>query len=284
MGGDGRARPDVMRGLVSLVGAGPGDPDLLTCRAARRLAAADLVLHDGLVTPEVLALAPLAERVLVSRRPGNKLLASVAAVTQVMIDAARSGRRVVRLKAGDAFVLGRGGEEALALAEAGVPFEIVPGLTSAVAAPAAAAIPVTHRGVASAFVVVSGHSQEAYSSVLEHLPPHVATLVVLMGFAERGRIAEFLIDHGWPPETPAAIVTNASQDAQGIWTGVLCEVGQALTDASPEDAHAIIVGDVVLVGTAIARGLWTPSEGARSGYVDERGSEDAGTGPAVICA
>src|SRR5262249_36105570 len=121
-------------GRVSLVGAGPGDPDLLTCRAARRLADADLVLYDGLVPVDVLALAEGAECVCVSRRPGSKAV-DQQAVNHLMIDAARAGRRVVRLKAGDPFVLGRGGEEALALVEAGVPVEIVPGLTSAVVAP-----------------------------------------------------------------------------------------------------------------------------------------------------
>jgi uroporphyrin-III C-methyltransferase/precorrin-2 dehydrogenase/sirohydrochlorin ferrochelatase len=200
-----------------------------------------------------------------------------------MIDAARAGRRVVRLKAGDPFVLGRGGEEALALAEAGVPFEIVPGLTSAVGAPAIAGIPVTHRGVASGFLVVSGHAREAYGPILESLTPHLVTVVVLMGFAERGHISGFLIEHGWPPATPVAIITNASQDGQGTWAGTLLDVGAAFPGASPEDAHAIVIGDVVTVGAAIARGLLTPSA-ARSSYVDERGSEDVGSSAAVVCA
>lgn len=281
-------------GLVSFVGAGPGAADLLTCRAALRLAAADLVLHDGLVTADVLALAPAAERLLVSRRPSAKLptcpgdvdrsgAPSVPTVARIMIEAARAGRRVVRLKAGDPFVLGRGGEEALAIAEAGVPFEIVPGLTSAVGAPAVAGIPVTHRGVASGFVVVSGHAPEAYGPILECLTPHLATVVVLMGFAGRAHISAFLIDHGWPADTPVAIITNASQDGQGTWTGTLLDVGAALPGASPEDAHAIVIGEVVAVGAAIARGLLTPSE-ARSSYVDERGSEDVGSSAAVVCA
>jgi uroporphyrin-III C-methyltransferase/precorrin-2 dehydrogenase/sirohydrochlorin ferrochelatase len=288
-----RAATRQQLGLVSFVGAGPGAADLLTCRAARRLAEADLVLHDGLVTAEVLALAPAAERLLVSRRPSAKLAGpgeaertgtpSVATVARIMIEAARAGRRVVRLKAGDPFVLGRGGEEALALAKSGVPFEIVPGLTSAVGAPAVAGIPVTHRGVASGFVVVSGHSPEAYGPILECLTPHLATVVVLMGFAERAHIGAFLIEHGWPPDTPVAIITNASQEGQGTWTGALLDVGAALSGASPEDAHAIVIGDVVAVGAAIARGLLTPSE-ARSSYVNERGSEDVGSSPAVVCA
>ena len=282
MGADGHVAHAGTLGLVSLVGAGPGDPDLLTCRAARRLAEADLVLHDGLVTDEVLSLAPTAERVLVSRRPGAKFVTQ-AVVTQLMIDAARGGRRVVRLKAGDPFVLGRGGEEALALAEARVPFEIVPGLTSAVVAPAVAGIPVTHRGVASGFVVVSGHSAEAYAPILENVPSSGVTLVILMGFAERGRIAGFLIGRGWPADMQVAIVTNASQDGQHIWMGTLGGVGQALVGASSEDAHAIVVGEVVSVGAVIARGLCAPSE-SRSNHVSEPGSEDVGPSPTVVCA
>ena len=273
----GSKEPVVRLGLVSLVGAGPGDPELLTCRAARRLAEADLVLHDGLVTEEVLALAVTAERVGVSRRPGAKVVEQ-AVVTQLMIDSARAGRRVVRLKAGDPFVLGRGGEEALALAEAGVPFEIVPGLTSAVVAPAVAGIPVTHRGVASAFVVVSGHSEDAYAPILERLPAGTLTVVVLMGFAERGRIAHVMMEHGWPGDTPAAVVANASQDHQRIWTGPLAAMGEALAGAPAGDAHTIIVGEVVTVGAVIARGL--SRSASRSEY--EPGSEDAGPGPAVI--
>jgi uroporphyrin-III C-methyltransferase/precorrin-2 dehydrogenase/sirohydrochlorin ferrochelatase len=254
-------RQRLTTGFVSLVGAGPGDPELLTCRAARRLADAELVLHDGLVTDDVLNLALTAECILVSRRPGAKLV-DQAMVTRLMVEAARSGRRVVRLKAGDPFVLGRGGEEALALAEAGVPFEIVPGLTAAAAAPAVAGIPVTHRGVASAFVVVSGHSAEAYAPILQTLPIGGLTIVVLMGFGERERIARLLIDRGWPGNTSAAIVTNATQAAQGIWTGPLEAVGQALVGASREDAHTIVVGEVVSVGAVIARGLQSSAETA----------------------
>jgi uroporphyrin-III C-methyltransferase len=252
---------------------------LLTCRAARRLAEADLVLHDGLVTDEVLNLALTAERVLVSRRPGAKLV-DQAAVTRLMIEGARSGRRVVRLKAGDPFVLGRGGEEALALIDARVPFEVVPGVSAAFAAPAAAGIPVTHRGVASAFVVVSGHAAEAYRPVLASLPSSGVTVIVLMGFAERARIAECLVGAGWPPGMTAAVISNASQASQVIWTGSLDGLGGALAAATPHDAHTIVVGEVVSVGAVIARGLST-SESRRA---HASGSEDVGPRPTVICA
>jgi uroporphyrin-III C-methyltransferase/precorrin-2 dehydrogenase/sirohydrochlorin ferrochelatase len=272
------APDDGRQGLVSLVGSGPGDPDLLTCRAARRLSEADLVLHDGLVTEPVLRLAPRAQRMCVSRRPGAKLVEQ-SVVTAWMIEASRAGRRVVRLKAGDPFVLGRGGEEALALAEAHVPFEIVPGVSAAVAAPAVAGIPVTHRGIASGFLVVSGHSADAYGPVLEAVPPGTLTLVVLMGFAERGRIAGLLIDRGWSAQTPSAVVTNATQEHQAVWTGPLEAVGQAQVAAAPEDAHTIVVGEVVSVGVVIGGALWSSSSRSRHAS----GSEDTGPCQTLVC-
>ncbi len=159
-----------MSGFVSLVGAGPGDPDLLTVRAARTLAQADIVFYDALVSPEILALAPRAQRFSVGKRCGRAAMRQET-IHALLIRAARRGKRVVRLKGGDPFVFGRGGEEALALAAAGVPFEVVPGISSAVARPALAGIPVTHRGLASAFVVVSGHAESACRPVLEGLAP-----------------------------------------------------------------------------------------------------------------
>ena len=147
-----------MSGLVSLVGAGPGDPELLTRRAARRLAEADLVLYDALVDPAVLELAGKAQRFYVGKRAGRHHVTQEQ-IHRILIRAAQRGQRVVRLKGGDPFVFGRGGEEALALAEAGIAFEVVPGISSSVAAPALAGIPVTHRGMSTGFVVVSGHGR-----------------------------------------------------------------------------------------------------------------------------
>ena len=145
-----------------------------------RLAEADLVLYDALVDPEALALAPRAQRIFVGKRAGRPPV-SQEFIIRLLVRAARRGRRVVRLKGGDPFVFGRGGEEALALPAAGVPFEVVPGVSSAIAAPALAGIPVTHRGIATGFVVVSGHAEEAYRPMLESARPNSATLVVLMG-------------------------------------------------------------------------------------------------------
>ncbi len=154
-------KPQTERGFVSLVGAGPGDPDLLTRKAADRLTDADLVLYDALVDPATLALAPTAQRVYVGKRAGRPQVRQEF-IHWLMIRAARAGKKVVRLKGGDPFVFGRGGEEGLALAAAGISFEVVPGVSSAIAAAALAGIPVTHRGLSSGFVVVSGHAEDAY--------------------------------------------------------------------------------------------------------------------------
>src|ERR671929_1335514 len=164
-------------GFVSLVGAGPGDPELLTLRAVARLREADLVLYDALAGREALHLAPHARWFYVGKRARRRSIAQES-IERLMIQAARRGERVVRLKCGDPFVLGRGGEEALALARAGVAYEVVPGVSSAIAAPALAGIPVTHRGLASGFAVLSGHSPEAYEPALSTLAPGSLTLVV----------------------------------------------------------------------------------------------------------
>jgi uroporphyrin-III C-methyltransferase len=152
--------------VVSLVGAGPGDPDLVTRRALQRLEAADVVFHDGLVPPAVLSLASSAELVSVARRAGPAKRLSQADVTRLLIRAASRGRRVVRLKSGDPFIFGRGGEELDALRRAGITAEVVPGVSSATAAASIAEIPLTYRDVSSAFVVVSGHDRRAFEPAL----------------------------------------------------------------------------------------------------------------------
>jgi len=231
-----------MNGLVSLVGAGPGDPDLLTVAAVRRLADADVVFHDALVAPEVLTLAPHALRVSVGKRAGRPS-ARQESIDRLLIRAARRGRRVVRLKGGDPFVFGRGGEEALALAAAGVPFEVIPGISSAVAAPALAGIPVTHRGLSSAFTVVSGHAEHAYGPILSALPPNQLTLVVLMGLASRAALAALLLSRGWAASTPAAISFAASTPDASSWVGRLDELGDVPLDA--DAPGTIVIGAVV---------------------------------------
>ncbi len=230
-------------GLVSLVGAGPGDPELITRKGARRLEEADLVLHDALVTPEMLDLTGRALRYPVGKRAGRPST-SQDTIHAIMIRAARRGRRVVRLKCGDPFVFGRGGEEALALAAAGVACEIVPGVTSALSAPALEGIPVTHRGLASGFVVVSGHAERAYRPVLESLAPGSVTVVVLMGLASRAATARVLLVRRWSPSTPAAVILGASTAHAQTWLGTLSDLGRApLSNA--DLPGTIVIGDVV---------------------------------------
>lgn len=242
-----------MSGFVWLVGAGPGDPDLLTLRAARVLAQADIILYDALVDPAALELAPHARRFPVGKRAGRPSTGQET-IERLMIRQARRGRKVVRLKCGDPFVLGRGGEESLALARAGVPFEVVPGLTSAVAAPALAGIPVTHRGLASGFLVVSGHAPAAYAPALGSLTPGALTVVVLMGLASRGAIASLLIHRGWPARTPAAIVLGAAHAGAHTWTGTLGELAAAeLPDTGAPGT--IVIGDVVTVAEDVSKSL-----------------------------
>jgi uroporphyrin-III C-methyltransferase/precorrin-2 dehydrogenase/sirohydrochlorin ferrochelatase len=252
------ASPSSASGFVWLVGAGPGDPELLTRKAARVLAEADVVFYDGLVAAEVLALAPRAQRFSVAKRVGSSAERGGGGIAQESIHrllarAARRGKRVVRLKGGDPFVLGRGGEEALALAAAGVPFEVVPGISSALAAPALAGIPVTHRGLASGFVVAAGHAASAYGPILRGVEPGAATLVVLMGLGNRAGIAALLLERGWAPSTPAALLLAATTPRAHAWTGSLAELGGAEVPAHLADAPGtLVVGEVVSLASVLA--------------------------------
>jgi uroporphyrin-III C-methyltransferase / precorrin-2 dehydrogenase / sirohydrochlorin ferrochelatase len=239
------------RGFVSLVGAGPGDPDLLTRKAAQRLADADLVLYDALVDTAALELAPAAQRVFVGKRAGRPQVRQEF-IHWLMIRAAKRGKKVVRLKGGDPFVFGRGGEEALALAAAGIAFEIVPGVSSAIAAAALAAIPVTHRGISTGFVVVSGHAEDAYRPALESLAPGSATIVVMMGLGGIERLASLLIDRGWNAMTPAAVVLGASTAAETIWTLTLRDLQHGVDLNDRLAAGTVVIGEVVRLRAALA--------------------------------
>ena len=243
-----------MTGFVSLVGAGPGDPELLTLKAARRLAEADLVLYDALVSPEILEVAGRAHRFPVGKRAGRASMEQDA-IHRLMIRGAERGKRVVRLKCGDPFVLGRGGEEALALSAAGIAFEVIPGLTSAVSAPALSGIPVTHRGLASGFAVVSGHAEAAYRPVLESLTPNALTIVILMGLASRRPLSRLLISRGWKAETPAAVCLAAGTPRAHTWIGTLATLGAPSATIDGDDAPGtIVIGDVVSIGAELASG------------------------------
>ena len=237
-------------GTVALVGAGPGDPELLTRRAARRLAEADLVLYDALIDPATLELAPNARRVYVGKRAGRHSV-SQEFINKLMVRAARRGQRVVRLKGGDPFVFGRGGEEALALASAGISFEVVPGISSAVAAAELAGIPVTHRSMSAGFLVVSGHAETAYRAALDSLAPNSITVVVMMGLARIEEIASLLLDRGWHALTPAAVLLAASTSASDVWTLTLGDLQRGLDLEETTVPGTVVIGDVVGIRAAL---------------------------------
>jgi uroporphyrin-III C-methyltransferase / precorrin-2 dehydrogenase / sirohydrochlorin ferrochelatase len=242
-------------GRVSLVGAGPGSADLITVRGARRLAEADLVLYDALASEEMRVYAPDARWFFVGKRACRQSIEQDV-LNRLLIKYARRGLNVVRLKCGDPFVFGRGGEEALALARAGVPFEIVPGLSTAVAAPALAGIPVTHRGLSSSFLVVTGHHEETYAPILDGLPPGSATLVMMMGLGQRARIAARLAARGWPAETPAAVVVGAATPQSWRWLGTLGALGAVEIPAASSGAPGLLViGAVVGLAAELAADL-----------------------------
>jgi uroporphyrin-III C-methyltransferase/precorrin-2 dehydrogenase/sirohydrochlorin ferrochelatase len=215
----------------------------LTRKALVRLRRADLVLYDALVDERVLALARRAQRFFVGKRAGRHAL-SQQEIHAVMIRAAKRGRRVVRLKGGDPFVFGRGGEEAQALQQAGVPFDVVPGVTSAIGAPASAGIPLTHRGLASAFFVVSGHDTEVFADAIGALRPNGVTIVILMGFRRRAELGTQLLGVGWDRLTPAAIVADGTLPQRQDWRGTLGELADGGAPAAGDGPALIVIGAV----------------------------------------
>jgi uroporphyrin-III C-methyltransferase len=242
-------------GLVSLVGAGPGDPELWTVRALRRIEAADLVLYDALVDADALRHVTRAQCFSVGKRAGRASVKQET-INRLMIRAARQGKRVVRLKGGDPFVFGRGAEETLALAFAGIPFEVVPGVSTAVAGPELAGIPVTHRGMASGFLVLAGQTGDGLNDALASVRPGSITLVVMMGLAARDEIARRLVEHGWTSRTPSAIVCGVATPREWVWTGTLEELA---AQTPPEGvAGVIVVGEVVSIREVLAAGRVRP--------------------------
>ena len=251
------------------MGAGPGDPELWTIRAVRRLEEADLVLYDALVDAEALRAVTKAPCFCVGKRAGRRSVRQET-INRLMIRAARAGKQVVRLKGGDPFVFGRGAEEALALVMAGIAFEVVPGVTSAVAAPALAGIPVTHRGVATGFLVVSGHAFEAFDAGIGAVEPNGVTLVVLMGISEKAELSRRLVARGWNRETPSAVVCGASTRDEWTWSGPLSELGMV---QSPEGvAGVLVIGEVVRF-----RDLLAAPERGEGGLAEASQPEEAGS-------
>jgi uroporphyrinogen III methyltransferase/synthase len=240
--------PEHATGRVYLVGAGPGDPGLITRRGLELLHSCDVVLYDRLV-PEALVdeAPPHAERVFVGKRPGEVHSRQVVA-DALLIARAKEGRRVVRLKGGDPFVFGRGGEELEMLAAAGVPFEVVPGVTSAVAVPAYAGIPVTHRGLASSVAFVTAHEAADEPGGPSPTPEPVAdadTLVLLMGVSALADVARRLIERGRPPTEPAALIEWGTTDRQRTVVGDLASIADLAREAGIRPPATAVIGEVV---------------------------------------
>jgi uroporphyrin-III C-methyltransferase len=243
-----------MSGRVVLVGAGPGDPELITVKGAKALGEADVVVYDRLASPALLELVPTeAERIYVGKEPGREAMRQHE-IDALIVGEARDGRTVVRLKGGDPFVFGRGGEELLACAEGGVAVEIVPGVTSAVAAPSAAGIPLTHRGVARSFAVVTASSAHAEDTVdIARMATATDTLVVLMAAGQLAETCATLVDAGRPASTPAAIVQWAWTHDQRTITGTLADLAILAVAGKFGPPATLVVGDVVALATGWSR-------------------------------
>ncbi len=238
-------------GTVFLVGAGPGDPGLLTVRGLELLRTADVVVYDRLVNPALLDEAPAsALRIFAGKRSGAHGLPQPE-INALLVAHARRGRRVVRLKGGDPFVFGRGGEEAEALAEAGISWEVVPGVSAAVAVPAYAGIPLTHRRLASSFAVVTGHEdggKEERCVDWAGLATAVDTLVILMGVHALPGIVRQLLAHGRALDTPVALIRWGTTSDQTTVTGVLADIADRARAARLEPPVVAVIGEVVTLG------------------------------------
>ena len=241
-----------VQALVSLVGAGPGDPELLTIRALKRLQQAQVLLYDFLVSPNIVDLAPAScERICVGKRASNHTLTQ-AEINQLLLDKARQGLRVVRLKGGDPFMFGRGGEELQELARAGIACEIVPGITAALGAAASSGIPLTHRDHAQMVSFVTGHRKQDSSNLdwVQHLSPH-STLVIYMGLGQAPRIARELIAYGHLPATPVAAIAHATTAQQQVLISTLANIEADLQAAKLQSPALLIVGSVVQLHSAL---------------------------------
>jgi uroporphyrin-III C-methyltransferase len=233
-------------GKVWLVGAGPGDPELLTLKAARLLAAADVVVYDHLVAPQVLDLvAPDARRVYAGKQRNHHTMKQDE-INALLVRLARQGRQVVRLKGGDPFVFGRGGEEMQELAAAGVAFEVVPGITAACGVSAYAGIPLTHRDHAQSCTFVTGHLKDGAAELdwAGLARPH-QTVVIYMGLSALEQICMKLVEHGLPATMPAAVVQQGTTQAQRVVTGTLADLAARVAAAGLESPCLTIVGEVV---------------------------------------
>lgn len=239
-------------GMVHIVGGGPGDPELLTLKAVKRLGAADAVVYDRLVAPEVLAYAaPGAERFYVGKARGAHSVPQ-REINALLVRLAHEGKRVVRLKGGDPSIFGRGAEEAEALVAAGIAFELVPGVTAACGAAAYAGIPLTHRDHAQACVLVTGCLKDGTANLdWDMLARARQTVVVYMGLAWLEEVCAQLIAHGLPSATPAALVARATSPKQRVIQATLASLPRRVRRAAPEPPTLIVVGEVVRLRTKL---------------------------------
>ncbi|HEY1362371.1 MAG TPA: uroporphyrinogen-III C-methyltransferase [Xanthobacteraceae bacterium] len=236
--------PILAGGHVWLAGAGPGDPGLLTLDALAGLAQADVVVHDALVSERVLALAGPQARLVFAGKRGGKPSATQTDITQRLIGLARAGERVLRLKGGDPFVFGRGGEEARALAAAGVPFRVIPGITAGLAALAAAAIPATMRGINRAVIFAAGHAADDeldWSALVRTGEP----IVLYMAMRHLERTAEAMMRRGLPPQTPVAVIAAATTPDQRILVSCLERVAAEVAERKLKPPAIVVVGRIV---------------------------------------
>ena len=240
--------PSPTSGTVYLVGAGPGDPDLLTLRAARLLMRAKVVVHDGLVDPAVLAMAPRGARFVSVAKQRSRHTMKQSEINALLVREARQGHDVVRLKGGDPFVFGRGGEEMEACEEAGVPVEVVPGVSAALGAAAAARIPLTHRENASIVSFVAGQCKGLSDQNWAGLAGVGRTLVIYMGVATSEAIAEKLIADGLAPTMPLAVVENAARPDMRVLRGPLAGLGELVAREKVKSPALIIIGEVAARG------------------------------------
>lgn len=231
-------------GTVYLVGAGPGDPDLLTLRAARLLASAELVVHDGLVDPAIMAMIPAGARLVSVAKSRARHTLQQHEINALLVREALAGHDVIRLKGGDPFVFGRGGEEAEACYAAGVPVEVVPGVSAAMGAAAAAQIPLTHRENSSIVSFVAGQCKGLTDQNWAGLAGVGRTLVIYMGVATSDAIAEKLMADGLAPDMPVAVIENAARPSMRVLRGALAGLGELVAEHNVKSPALIVIGEV----------------------------------------
>ena len=248
------------QGKIWLVGAGPGDADLLTLRAARLIASAALIVHDGLVDPDILLLAPPSAQLISVAKSRARHTMPQDEINALLIRYARAGRQVVRLKGGDPFIFGRGGEEAEAARAAGIPIEVVPGISAANGAAAAAQIALTHREAASIVSFVAGQCKGLAEQDWAGLAGKGRTLVIYMGVATAAQIAEKLMADGLAPEMPVAVIENAARNNMRVLRGLLAGLSELVEREAVVSPALIVIGEVTARGDAAVAALAKEAE------------------------